>query len=563
MFSKISTFRQRIQKQRHKSSTPIGSHYPGNEDVRSVRSIQTFFLPKSPLSDQFAYGTSTSPAASQASVDSSILSSATFPDDPHRSSSVQVDEIDTRNHELLPYQDAEELFLEEHEGYFAHLWIDKVRKDQYPKLDLQKLVYLDYATAPLYSRYQVEKHMKFLLQDAEPWASRINSTNNSLPQDADYINATSNRLLNLFNTTEKDYTIIFTPDLSSTYRLFAEMHPFHKGTVLLVNEDNHEYIHDITCFAQRSGSKILSSLLRNRDFCIQSSEMHRLLVRRGWTGLGRGLLVYPAQSHFSGVRHSLNWIIEAQQNGWKVCLDVSICVPCIEIDLSLYQPEFVIGSLFHVTGYPSGVGFLFVKRNSHSVCREKETNHLKIAEVPENGRTVRTVGESEGLATQTFAALCFGLEHLETLGTAYIQTRVDSLMSWLIDTLKSLRHKVEQKPLLKIYGPLDAKHRGSILVFDVLDSTGNALSAGLVRRVAERSNIILGIGRLSNSNLAFPSNKKLERKTTMKTVVRLSLGPVSTFEDVYRLAQFLACFRNEDYISAEALGYVEEYTDDC
>ncbi|XP_068638177.1 uncharacterized protein [Aristolochia californica] len=563
MLSKISNFRNRFQKQKHNSCSQIGSHPPGDEDERGMTSKQSFFPSKSPFSDQLAYGSS--PAASQTSSrDSSVQSSATFRTyDAYRSSSARGDEIDAGNHELLPYQDAEEQFLEEHEGYFAHLWIDQVRKDQYPKLDLHRLVYLDYATAPLYSHYQVEKHMKFLLQDADPWAGPIYTTNNSLSQDIDFINTTSNRLLNLFNTTEKDYSLIFSPDLSSTYRLFAEMHPFHKGTVLLINEDNHEYIHHILRAAQRSGSKILSSPIRNRDFCIQASEMHRLLVRRGWTGLGRGLLVYPAQSHSSGVRHSLNWIIEAQQNGWKACLDVSNCVPSIEIDLSLYQPEFVTGSLFHILGFPSGVGFLLVKRSSHSVCRERDTNQLKIAEVPEHGPAVRTVGEVEGLATQTFAALSFGLENLESLGTAHIQTRVYSLMSWLIETLTSLRHKLEQKPLLKIYGPPDAKHRGSILVFDVLDSTGNALSAGLVRRLAERSNISLGFGRLNSSSWALPSNKKLDGKVISKTAVRLSLGPMSTFEDVYRLAQFLACFRDEDYTSVEAVGYVEEYKDDC
>ncbi|XP_068643904.1 molybdenum cofactor sulfurase-like isoform X2 [Aristolochia californica] len=446
MFSKISNFRNRFQKQKHNSSSQIGSDSRGEEDRLDL----SFFSSKSPLSGQFADGIS--PVASEASSrDSSLQSSATFPTygDAYRSSSGQADEIDAGNHELVPYQDAEEQFLEEHEGYFAHLWIDKVRKDQYPKLDLQRIVYLDYATAPLYSRYQVEKHMEFLLQEAKPWAGQIYTTNNSSSQDMDYINITSNRLLELFNTTEKDYTIIFTPDVASTYCLFSEMHPFHKGTVLLINEDNHEYIYHISRAAQRSGSKILSSPIRERDFCIQDSEMHRLLVRRGWSGFGRGLLVYPAQSHFSGVRHSLNWIIEAQQNGWKVCLDVSNCVPTIEIDLALYQPEFVVGSLFHILGYPSGVGFLLVKRSSHSVCRERKTNQLIIAEVPEQGRAVRTVGAGEGLSTQTFAALSFGLEHLETLGTVYIQTRVDSLVSWSFDTLKSLRHKLEQKPLLK------------------------------------------------------------------------------------------------------------------
>ena len=41
-------------------------------------------------------------------------------------------------------------------------------------------------------------------------------------------------------------------------------------------------------------------------------------------------------------------------------------------------------------------------------------------------------------------------------------------------------------------------------------------------------------------------------------VVRLSLGLVSTFQDAYKLVQFLARFRDEDYMSSEAGGYVEQ-----
>lgn len=70
-------------------------------------------------------------------------------------SSVISEEIGVSSYELLSYDDAEEQFLEEHEGYFLHLAVDNVRRDQYPKLGLQRLVYLDYATCPIYSRFQV------------------------------------------------------------------------------------------------------------------------------------------------------------------------------------------------------------------------------------------------------------------------------------------------------------------------------------------------------------------------------------------------------------------------
>ncbi|XP_077244014.1 molybdenum cofactor sulfurase-like [Tasmannia lanceolata] len=492
--------------------------------------------------------------------------------DSPTASSIHTEEIDIGNPALLSYEDAEEQFLQEHEGYFEHLSVDYVRKDQYPKLEMQNLVYLDYATSPLYSRFQVEQHMRVLLEDEGPYLGALSTFDNPSAYLKTYINKTCNYLLKLFNTTQNDYTIIFTPGLACCYRLFGEMHQFQKGSLLLVTEDNHESVRNVVNSAVLSGVKTGPVPVRNKDLCIHGNEMHKLLRRRGWGSLGCGLLIYPAQSCLSGVRHSLNWIIDAQQNGWKVLLDVSSALPTLTVDLSLYQPEFVVGSLYHMFGYPSNVGFLLVRRNSHSVCTPKGSNQLKIAELPEHGRAVHIVTEGDTLSLHTFAAFSFGFEHLENIGIVAIQKRVESLAAWLFQTLKSLKHKFDVKPLLQIHGSLDAKYRGSVLVFNVLDSTGNVFPAGLVRNLAEKNNIFLGCGTLSSPDLALLLHQKSDRQagstsvyasTCHLSVVRVSLGPVTTFEDAYRLVQFLSDFRDEDYMSSEAVGYVEERNGYC
>lgn len=70
-------------------------------------------------------------------------------------SSAQEDEINIGPAVLKGYEDAEEDFLGDFEEYFENLSVDNVRKEQYPKLDVQRLVYLDYASCGLYSVYQV------------------------------------------------------------------------------------------------------------------------------------------------------------------------------------------------------------------------------------------------------------------------------------------------------------------------------------------------------------------------------------------------------------------------
>lgn len=123
--------------------------------------------------------------------------------------------------------------------------------------------------------------------------------------------------------------------------------------------------------------------------------------------------------------------------------------------------------------------------------------------------------------------------------------------------------------LFQIYGPLDLKHRGSILAFNVLDSTGNLFAPGLVRRLAGKNNIYLGVGSLGNPDLYRLLHRKSEKQLSedvsmcRSSVVRASLGAVSTFQDVYRLAQFLFRFSDDEYTTTEAVDYVEEQGQSC
>ncbi|XP_058087179.1 molybdenum cofactor sulfurase-like [Magnolia sinica] len=582
MFSKFSLRSKGIRSQKEKNSRygQINSTLPTDKDDYNRKENQSYSASTSVSQSEQKISLNSEVSTPLAHVaDRNLTSLSSFgwfsthdSKQSQRASSATSDDIGIETYVLVPYEDAEEQFLQENEGYFMHLSVDNVRKDQYPKLELERLVYLDHATCPLYSHFQVEQHMQIILEQDGPYLGTISAVNNPSTDCNTYIDETSKRLLDLFNATQDDYTVIFTPGLASCYRLFGDMHPFQKGSLLLISPDAHEFVRYVANASVQRGAKTEPMPLRKTDLCVNTNAMHQLLTTRGWTGFGNGLLIYPVQSCSSGMRHSLNWIVEAHQNGWKVLLDVASCLPTVNADLSLYQPEFVVGSLHHILGYPSDVGFLLVRRSSHSICSQRGTARLKIAEAPEHGKCVHVVTEGESLSIHTFAALKFGLEHLETVGFSAMQDRVQSLFAWLVKTLKSLKHQADEKPLVQMYGSLDLKYRGSILVFNILDSTGNAFPAGLVQRLAERNNIFLGICCFSNPELSLLLHPKSGRRTGRAgkdastfqlSAVRLSLGPVSTFEDVYRLAEFLTHFGDEDYTSSEAVGYVEEHIQYC
>ena len=77
---------------------------------------------------------------------------------------------------------------------------------------------------------------------------------------------------------------------------------------------------------------------------------------------GHHLFAYPAQSNFSGVQHSLNWIAQAQARGWDVLLDAAAFVATNRLDLSRWHPDFVPLSFYKMFGYPTGVGCLLARR---------------------------------------------------------------------------------------------------------------------------------------------------------------------------------------------------------
>ncbi|KAK3291746.1 pyridoxal phosphate-dependent transferase [Chaetomium fimeti] len=94
----------------------------------------------------------------------------------------------------------------------------------------------------------------------------------------------------------------------------------------------------------------------------------------------RGLLAYPAQSNFTGVRHPLSWTRLAQKRGYHVLLDAAAYLPTAPLDLSgkphptdpngeTCQPDFVIISWYKLFGYPTGVGCLVARKKALEVLR--------------------------------------------------------------------------------------------------------------------------------------------------------------------------------------------------
>ena len=108
------------------------------------------------------------------------------------------------------------------------------------------------------------------------------------------------------------------------------------------------------------------------------------------------LFVYPAQCNFSGYKYPLEWIDQSQHgllklnrlneeccinksdirqrsdtNKWYCLLDAASFVSTNQLDLSVWQPDFVALSFYKIIGYPTGLGALLVHRRAHHTLKKR------------------------------------------------------------------------------------------------------------------------------------------------------------------------------------------------
>ena len=89
--------------------------------------------------------------------------------------------------------------------------------------------------------------------------------------------------------------------------------------------------------------------------------------------LGSRRFAYPLKSNYSGIVHDIHWVKTAQELGWKVLLDVSSYLPNHRLnlkELGIY-PDCMPMSFYKVSGHPTGVGALVIKK-SMLTCMQKK-----------------------------------------------------------------------------------------------------------------------------------------------------------------------------------------------
>lgn len=460
---------------------------------------------------------------------------------------------------LKTFDESYEAFLIQHPEYKTTTALDELRKSGFSRLDESGQVYLDFTGGSLYAKQQIERHTALL--NAHVFGNP-HSTNPASRLSGKWIEETRARIRRYFNA--DDYQLIFTANASQALKIIGEGYPFEDDGHFLLLFDNHNSVNGIREYCRHKNATHSYSPVRIEDLRINEKAL--LDELNAHNNKKNRLFAFPAQSNVSGVKHDLGWIETAHRKGWDVLLDAAAFVPTNLLDLSEHKPDFVTMSFYKIFGYPTGLGALLV--------RNTVFNKLKKAWFA--GGTVKMVGvstddfflasdferfEDGTLNYLGIPALNFGFELVSAVGINTIQKRVSILTDWLLQSMQSLKHYNGQ-PLVQIFGPQDMQSRGGTIIFNLFAPDGAPIPYFPVEQAANQQQISLRTGcfcnpgideinhAISRDELAryFSSHPDADPAGMnaalgkMRGAIRVSLGWVSNFTDVYRFTRFLASY---------------------
>jgi selenocysteine lyase/cysteine desulfurase len=454
-------------------------------------------------------------------------------------------------------------FLARYPAYAAVGGAEALRAHEYARLDQGGQVYLDYTGAGLYAASQVTEHQRLLLSGVY---GNPHSSNPTSQAATDLVEHTRRAVLDHFNADPAEYVVIFTANASGALKLVGEAFPFGPGGRFLLIFDNHNSVNGIREFARAKGAEVIYSPVMPPDLRIDANRLRAYLQARATAPVGSThLFAYPAQSNFSGVKHDLGWVAEAQALGWDVLLDAAAFAPTNRLDLSRVCPDFISLSFYKMFGYPTGVGALIARRPAlarlHRPWFAGGTISMASVQADRHYLHEGAEGFEDGtLDYLNLPAVAIGLRHLASVGIEAINTRVSCLTDWLLAQMRALAH-ANGAPKIKIYGPLTTDARGATITFNVFDADGHFVDHRLIEARANAAGISLRTGCFCNPGggelaLGIPAEEltgcllqHAQRMTyddfrrcfddRSTGAVRVSLGIASTWGDVQALLNFL------------------------
>lgn len=438
--------------------------------------------------------------------------------------------------------------------------IEALRDREFSRLDAQHHAYLDYAGSALYGDSQLRAHHALLQEGIFG-----NPHSDSVPSRAstDAIESARHTVLEFLDVDTSTHDVCFTANTSAAIKLVAEGYPFSPQSACLLSVDNHNSVNGIREYARRSGARVRYMPL---DDELRLLDAESFIDRE--SGSGGGLVAFPAQSNFSGVRHPLALVAESQAHGLEVLLDIAAFVPSHAFSLRQCPADYVAMSFYKLFGYPTGIGALVARREALARLRRPwfAGGTVLFASVAADTHLLRPGHEGFEDGTPNFlgiAALDAGFAMLAEVRMERLSEHVRRLSGVLIEEISALRHS-NGTAVVRIYGPANTTDRGGAIAFNVCDPSGQPIPYALVEARARHAGVSVRGGCFCNpgaSEAAFAldpsrvaaclddlgSDFTPERfavcSNTAVGAVRASIGLANNGEDIERAVEIVASFR--------------------
>ncbi|XP_068329991.1 uncharacterized protein [Pyrus communis] len=331
------------------------------------------------------------------------------------------------NHESLPsLQESFTDFTKVYSKYHETEQVDQIRAKEYSHLSQSNHTCLDYIGIGLFSSSQLHKHESSPQVSSDFPFFSVSYKTGSLKtqllhggQESELESAMSNRIMEFLNISANDYSMVFTANRTSAFKLVAESYPFKTSRKLLTVYDyESEAVEGMINSSEKRGAKVMAAEFSWPRLRIQSAKLRKMVVSKRKKKKKRGLFVFPVHSRITGSRYPYVWMTMAQENGWHVLVDACALGPkdMDSFGLSLFQPDFLISSFYKICGEnPSGFACLFVKKSVVSVL-EISTSTGIVNLVPAK-QLLQIAGDSSGTDTELEQICRLGMQ-LDALGTA-------------------------------------------------------------------------------------------------------------------------------------------------
>ncbi|CAF0826603.1 unnamed protein product [Adineta ricciae] len=425
-------------------------------------------------------------------------------------------------------------FLANHPAYGYNGTIDEIYQNEFLSRLPTDRVYLDHAGTTLYTQSQLDAHFRQL---------RTSFLNNPHSEQEDsktllLIQECIESILSIFETSSRDYSIVFTLNTTHACQLLSTLFPFSSKSEYAYMIDSHNSLIGIRQQAKLHGGSFsvidYPSFIYNQRTNSDSHESFHCVghsppdSESTSTSISYCLFACPAENNFNGLRPPLNELVRpfitardasssefpipvknqpSKSCRWLTLVDCAKYLSTKPFSLKSYPVDFVVLSFYKIFGYPTGLGALIIRNDVLKILNKEHYFGGGSVEYvsPYDETRVDYKSNINGFihGTIPFTSILSVYHGFQLITSQLTYKSISLHTQCLIDYCRNEMSRLAYSNGQKLCLFYDARgdltrdcgySYGPILNFNLYNKHGQFLSCRLIQRIASDHNITLRVG---------------------------------------------------------------------